>query len=157
MAGPLVTVSPSVSEVELGLSVSLVSNNAEIILSMLDATLTEQVDTSKEVWMYPGVIVLNQSHIGTNIYKYTHAYIYRDTVYTYTIYFCSVFSFHGPNGWPGCWMTASSSSKFQKTKASFLWIHLAPQVVGVRSAPSGASICHCSLRCGLVSWQQSVR
>ncbi|CAL1151905.1 unnamed protein product [Cladocopium goreaui] len=49
MAGPLVTVSPSVSEVELGLSVSLVSNNAEIILSMLDATLTEQVDTSKEV------------------------------------------------------------------------------------------------------------
>jgi hypothetical protein len=69
MAGPLVTVSPSVSEVELGLSVSLVSNNAEIILSMLDATLTEQVDTSKEVWVYPGVIVLNQSHIGTNIYK----------------------------------------------------------------------------------------
>ena len=56
MAGPLVTVSPSVSEVELGLSVSLVSNNAEIILSMLDATVTEQVDTSKEVWVYPGVI-----------------------------------------------------------------------------------------------------
>lgn len=49
MAGPLVTASTSTATVEDGLSIALVSNNAEIILSMLDATITEDVDITKEV------------------------------------------------------------------------------------------------------------
>lgn len=48
MAGPLVTASTSTATVEDGLSIALVSNNAEIILSMLDATITEDVDITKE-------------------------------------------------------------------------------------------------------------
>ena len=54
MAGPLVTASTSTATVEDGLSIALVSNNAEIILSMLDATITEDVDITKEA-IGPGV------------------------------------------------------------------------------------------------------
>ena len=48
MAGPLVKASTSTATIEDGLSAALVSNNAEIILSMLDATITEDVDITKE-------------------------------------------------------------------------------------------------------------
>ena len=54
MAGPLVTASTLTATVEDGLSIALVSNNAEIILSMLDATITEDVDITKEA-IGPGV------------------------------------------------------------------------------------------------------
>ena len=40
--------STSTATIEDGLSAALVSNNAEIILSMLDATITEDVDITKE-------------------------------------------------------------------------------------------------------------
>ena len=48
LPGPLVAAAQSLSTVQIGIDLSVLSNNAEIILSMLDATSGTEVDLAQE-------------------------------------------------------------------------------------------------------------